>query len=99
MDNETPKIFRDFEIQTDYIISVRRQDLVIIKKPKKRTCFIVDLAVSVEHWVKIIESEKRDKYLDFVRELKKTVVDCDTSCNWCTWNGGPVLWKESHRKS
>ena len=36
----------------------------------------------------IIESEKKDKYLDLARELKKTVErksDGYTNCNWCFW--------------
>ena len=38
---------------------------------KKRTCKIVDFAVSADHRVKLKESEKKDKYLDLARELKK----------------------------
>ena len=36
----------------------------------------------------MIENEKRDKYLDLARELKKTVEresDGDTNYNWCSW--------------
>ena len=39
--------------------------------------------------MKIKENEKRDKYLDLVRETKKAMEyegDCDTNYNWCTWN-------------
>ena len=38
---------------------------------KKRTCRIVHFAVLADHRVKLKETEKKDKYLDFVRELKK----------------------------
>ena len=38
---------------------------------KKRTCEIVDFAVLADHWVKLIESEKKEKYLDLAQELKK----------------------------
>ena len=31
----------------------------------------MDFAVPADHKVKLKESEKRDKYLDFARELKK----------------------------
>ncbi len=31
----------------------------------------MDFAVLAGHWVKLKESEKRDKYLDIARELKK----------------------------
>ena len=41
-------------------------------QPKKKwTCKIVDFAVPVVHRVKLKESEKKDKYLDLVTELKK----------------------------
>ena len=68
LENETHKVLWDFEIQTDQLISARRPDLVIVnKKQKKRTCRIVDLTVPAAHR----ESEKRDKYFDLTRELKK----------------------------
>ena len=70
LENETHKLFWDFEIQTDYLISARRPDLVIINK-EKRTCRIVDFAVSADRRVKLKESEKKDKYFDLARELKK----------------------------
>ena len=38
---------------------------------KKRTCRIVDFAVLADHRVKLKESEKKDKYLDFAWELIK----------------------------
>ena len=31
----------------------------------------MDFAVSADHWVKLKEGKKRDKYLDLARELKK----------------------------
>ena len=40
-------------------------------QPKKRTCKIVDFAVPDEHGIKLKEWEKKDKYLDLARELKK----------------------------
>ena len=65
-----------------YLISARRSDLLIVnkktkkkkqkkQKKTKRTCQIGDFVVSAEHRVKIKESEKRDKYIDLARELKK----------------------------
>ena len=59
-----------FDIQTDNQISARRPDL-IKKKHKKKTCRIVDFTVLADHSVKLKECEKRYKYLDLVRELKK----------------------------
>ena len=41
------------------------------QKKKKRICKIVDLAVPADHRINPKESEKKDKYLDLARELKK----------------------------
>ena len=38
---------------------------------KKKICKIVDFAVPADHKIKLKECEKRDKYLDLARELKK----------------------------
>ena len=42
--------------------------IIIIINKKKRTCKIVDFA---DHRIKLKECEKKDKYLDLARELKK----------------------------
>ena len=55
---------------------------------KKRTCKIVDFAVPADHKIKRKESEKKDKYLDLARELKKTMEhggDNYTNRDWCFW--------------
>ena len=70
LENETNKLFRDFEIQTTHLISVRWLNPVIVNN-KKWTCRIVDFAVPAEHRVKLKESEKKGKYLNLARELKK----------------------------
>ena len=36
-----------------------------------RTCKIVDIAVPADHRIKLKDCEKKDKYLDLARELKK----------------------------
>ena len=41
------------------------------KKKRKKICKIVDFAVPADHRIKLKECEKRDKYLDLARELKK----------------------------
>ena len=47
VETETDKIFWDFEIQTDHLISARRPDLVIVNNKKKENlpnsenCFLV----------------------------------------------------------
>ena len=68
--NNTHKLQWDFDIHTDHLISARRPDLIIINK-KKRTCKIGDFAVPADHRIKLKESEKKDKFLDLARELKK----------------------------
>ena len=69
LEKEMHKLLWGFEIQTDHLITARRTDLVIIYK-KMRTCRIVNFAVPVDPRVIIKESEKRNKYLDPVRDLK-----------------------------
>ena len=61
------------EIQTDHLTPDRRTDLGIYrpKQKKKRTCRIDDFAVTADHGVEIEDNDKRDKYLDLARELKK----------------------------
>ncbi len=63
------KLLRDFNIQKDHLIPVRRPDLIIIKK-RKRICKIADFAVPADHRINLKESEKKDKYLNLARELK-----------------------------
>ena len=71
LENDSHKLLWDFDIQTDHLISTRRPDLVIIKKKKKKTCKIVEFAVPADPRIKLKECEKRDKYIDLARELKK----------------------------
>ena len=80
LENETQKILWDFQIQPNHLILARRPDVVIInnekkkkkrKKEKKRTCRIADFTVPADQRVKLKENEKKDKYLDLARELKK----------------------------
>ena len=70
LENDTHKLLWDFDIQSDHLISARTPDLIIINK-KRKICKIVDFAVPADHSVKLKECEKRDKYLDLARELKK----------------------------
>ena len=75
------KILWDFEIQTDHRISARRSDLVRVSK-KKGTSQIVP----PDHWVKLKETEKKDKYLDLAKELKQTMEhESDRNTNWSAW--------------
>ena len=70
LENNTHKLLWDFDIHTDHLISARIPELTIINK-KKRTWKIVDFAVPADHRIKLKECEKKDKYLDLTRELKK----------------------------
>ena len=72
-ENDTHKLW-GFDEQTDHLISARRPDLIIIikkEKKKKRICKMVDFAIPADHRIKLKECEKKDKYLDLARELKK----------------------------
>ena len=78
LENDSHKLLWDFNIQTDHLIPARRPDLIIINKKKKKKkkkkkiiCKIVDFAVPADHRINLKESEKKDKYLDLARELKK----------------------------
>ena len=68
LENDTHKLLWEFDIQTDHLISARRPDLIIINKIKENMK-IVDFAVSADH--SKIKSEKKNKYVDLTRELKK----------------------------
>ena len=70
LENGRHKILWDFDILTDHLISARRPDLVIANK-KLRTCRIVDFAVLAEQRIELKEGEKKNRYLDLARELKK----------------------------
>ena len=70
LENDTHKLQWDFDIHTDYLILARRPVLEIINK-KKRICKIVDFAFPADQRIKLKKCEKKDKYLDLARELKK----------------------------
>ena len=70
LENDTHKLSWDFDKHTDHLISARRTDLLIINKIK-RIWKIVDFAVPTDHRIKLKECEKKDKYVDLARELKK----------------------------
>ena len=72
------KFLWDFDIQTAHLILARRSDFIIItekkkgkKKEKRELCRIVDFAVPPNHRLKLKESERKNKYLDLAKELKK----------------------------
>ena len=103
--NDIHKLLWDFDIHTDHLISARRPDLIVIKK--NRTRKIVNFAVPADHRIKLKESEKKDNYLDLVRELKNFIEnECDDYTNrdwWIRYNnkrtikgtGGLGGWRKS----
>ena len=74
LENDSHQLLWDFNIQTGQLIPARRPDFIIInkkKEKKKRICKIVDFAVPADHRINLKESEKKYKYLDLAKELKK----------------------------
>ena len=71
LENDKYELLWDIDVQTDYLISARKRDRIMMNKKKKRTCKIVDFAVMTDLRIKLEECEKKDKYRDFARELKK----------------------------
>ena len=70
LENEIHKLLWDFEIQTDHLISARRQDLDTVKKKKKEKK--KDLPISQlcrSNWPQ--NKIKRNKYLHLASELKQ----------------------------
>ena len=83
------------------LFSARKPDLIFINKEKKRTFNLVDFTVLGEHKVKIKESEKIDKYLDFARGPKVTeehAGDGDNNCSWNALNNSKRLGKKDKSK-
>ena len=73
-ENNTHKLLWDFDIHSDHLLSARSPDQMIIII-KKITCKIVDFAVLADLRIKLKECEKKDKYHDLVKELKKTTME------------------------
>ena len=78
LENETYKLLRDFEIQTDHLIPARRTSMVTVNNNNN-----IKKGEFAEQWtlpfrVKLKESEKKCKYQNLARELKKHESDGDT---------------------
>ena len=73
-------------MQTDYRITARRPDLVIIFF---KNCCILNFAVSEDHRVKSKKAKKRQVvgHCERTKKAAKHESDSDTNCNWRTWNG------------
>ena len=70
-ENNTDKLLWDFDIHRSPNFDQKTRPNNNQKKKKKRTCKIVDFAVSPYHRIKLKECEKKDKYLDIAWGLKK----------------------------
>ena len=71
LENDTHKLLWDFNIQTDHPNPGQKTRPYNNQQKKKRICKIVDYAVPADHRINLKECEKKDKYLDLARELKK----------------------------
>ena len=72
LENETHKILRDFETQTDHLNADRRLDIMIINKEKENLSYSV-LCRFCGSQSENKRKENIDKYFDLARELKKTI--------------------------
>ena len=69
LENDTHKLLWDFD--THRSPNLGQKTRPNNNQQKKRTCKIIDYAVPADHKTKLKECEKKDKYLDLARELKK----------------------------
>ena len=70
LENDMHKFLWGFHIHTDNLIPARWPDRIIINK-KRKIYKIVDFAVLTDHRRKAKECEKKDKYHELAREIKK----------------------------
>ena len=74
LENETHKLLRGFVQQMEHLISAKRPDLIIINKQKKKKENLQNSELCCPSWPQNKigkKSEKKDNYLDLVKELKK----------------------------
>ena len=72
LENATHKLLWGFNIKMDHLIPTRKPDLIIINnKKKKKREFAKLMTLLSRYRIKLKECEKKDKYLDLARELKK----------------------------
>ena len=70
-ENGIHKVLWDWHVDGSPNLSQKTRPYNNQKKKKKRICKIVDFAVPANHRIKLKECEKKNKYLDLARELKK----------------------------
>ena len=83
LENDTHKIWWDFNIQTDHLIPTRRTDLIIINKKRE----LVDFVVPADHRkkLKVILSINTSTLQGNWKTMDHEG-DNHTNCNWCVWN-------------
>ena len=69
-ENNKAKVLWDFTIQTDHVIEARRPDIVVLDKELDHV-WVIDIAVPGDGRVEEKEKEKREKYQDLAREIRK----------------------------
>ena len=72
LENDSHKLLWDFNILMDHLIpAIIVNNKKKKKKKKKRICKILDFDVLADHRINPKECEKKDKYLDLARDLKR----------------------------
>ena len=92
-DNETHKILRNFERQTNYIIPARRPDLVILK-----SLLYSGFGNAGGPQSKCQTKRKAKQVLGLRQKTKKAVEhesNSDNNCNWRAWMGPQKLSKRA----
>ena len=72
LENDTYKLFRHFDIQTDHLISARRRALNIVNNNninKRENLQNYGLCCPFDHRIKLKECVKKDKYLEGIEKL------------------------------
>ena len=65
IENDSCKILRDFNVQTNHFITARRPDMIFIDK-KHYECLIINFAIPYDTRVDDKEVEQIEKYLDLI---------------------------------
>ena len=71
IENYSHKLLWDFNIQTDHLIPARRPDLMFINEKNNENLQNCRLCCPGRPRMNLKESEKKDKYLDLGRGLKR----------------------------
>ena len=80
------------QVRTDRTIPNNKAD-IIIRDNEKRTCILIDVAISADSNVIKKEAEKILKYEDLTIEIQRmwNVKTGDTSNNWSDWHHFEII--------